>query len=58
MKYTDTPRTTRSLHIARSDLGLTRAFVVYPGTESYPLADGVDALAITDVPAVRDRVTA
>ncbi|MBD3239566.1 MAG: DUF4143 domain-containing protein [Chitinivibrionales bacterium] len=48
-KLTDTPRTTRSMHVALSDLGLQHLFVVHPGTQSYPLASAISALSITDL---------
>ncbi|MEW5983116.1 MAG: ATP-binding protein [Acidobacteriota bacterium] len=35
-KYTDAPRTTRSMHIAISDLRLDHLWVVHPGTKSWP----------------------
>jgi len=56
IKYTDTPRTTRSMRVAKADLGLDRLFIVYPGNESYPLDDGIDVLPVSDVPAVLERL--
>jgi hypothetical protein len=49
-KYADSPTVTRSLSVARADLGLKRVFVVHPGTHSYPLNDWAEALAIGAVP--------
>lgn len=49
-KYADAPAVTKSLSVARQDLGLERVFVVHPGTHSYPLNDWADALAIGAVP--------
>jgi predicted AAA+ superfamily ATPase len=48
-KYVDAPEVTRSLHVARQDLGLARAFVVHPGRDSYPLNDWCEAIAIGDL---------
>ncbi len=50
VKYTDAPRTTRSLRIALQDLSLERAFIVYPGDESYALDENIEALAVADLP--------
>jgi predicted AAA+ superfamily ATPase len=56
VKYTDSPRMTRSLRTAAADLRLDRSFVVYPGTESYPLDRDAQALAIRDVVGIRERL--
>lgn len=45
-KRTSAPKVTRSMHVAREDLRLDRLDVVYPGVESFPLADGIRALSI------------
>jgi len=37
----DAPRLTPSMRIALADLKLDELLVVYPGEESYPLADNV-----------------
>lgn len=37
------PKLERGFHHAREDLEIQRAFVVYPGTETYPVAEGVTA---------------
>ncbi len=45
-KCTDAPSMTKSIHIALADLALDRLYVVYPGTESYPLHERVQALPL------------
>lgn len=55
MKCSDAPTLTRSMAIARHDLGLDRLFVIYPGDRSYPLAEGVRVVAICDLPEVLAR---
>lgn len=40
-KRVDAPRLTRSMHIALDDLALDHLTVVYPGAQSYPLAERV-----------------
>jgi uncharacterized protein len=37
LKYRDAPRTTRSMRVVLEDLQLDHLYVIYPGTESYPL---------------------
>ena len=55
MKHADAPGMTKSLHVAMQDLGLDRAFVVYPGTQSYRIASKVEALGLR---ALRERLRA
>ena len=52
-KYADAPSVTRSLNVARADLKLKHAFIVHPGTKSYPLNDWAEAVAIGEL---RSRV--
>jgi len=49
LKYADAPVVTKSLHVARHDLKLTRALVVHPGGKSYPLNRWAEAVAIHDL---------
>lgn len=49
-KRTDAPSITKSMKIAAEDLALDHLFVVHPGAQSFPLAAGVTALALRDVP--------
>lgn len=46
VKYTETPRATRSMQTARTDLRLDELHLVYPGERCFPLADGIDALGL------------
>jgi len=48
-KYADVPAVTKSLHVARDDLKLTRAFIVHPGPKSYPLNEWAEAVSLQDV---------
>lgn len=50
IKYTDAPGTTKSMHVALEDLDLEQLWVVYPGTERYPIHE-----RITVVPAAEIR---
>jgi hypothetical protein len=46
-KRSDAPRLTASIRIAQRDLGLSRICVVYPGTQRYRLAPGVEAVPLS-----------
>jgi len=46
VKYGDAPRLTKSMHTALADLKLERLWVVYPGRESFPLADRVELVSL------------
>lgn len=49
IKRSSAPRMSRSLHVAISDLGLTRASIVYPGTQRYALAEKVEAVPLAEL---------
>lgn len=46
IKYTDTPRITRSLRTAQEDLKIDDAFVVYPGKERFLLDRDIEAAGL------------
>ena len=48
-KCTDAPRATRAMHVVIDDLGLRHLWVVYPGSESYPLTERITALPLAQV---------
>lgn len=56
-KCQDAPTMTRSIRSSMQDLGLERVWVVYPGTQRYLLAEKVECVGVTDLPAVRRAVT-
>ena len=45
-KRMDTPRLTPSIRIALDDLNLKHVFVIYPGTQRFPLASQVEAVPL------------
>lgn len=47
-KYTETPRATRSMHVALRDLRLDEITVIYPGHHTFPLADKIIARPLPD----------
>ncbi len=48
-KHVDGPRLTPSMRTALEDLELDRLFVIYPGSLSFPIADKVQALPLSDL---------
>jgi hypothetical protein len=44
---------TKSLHMAMQDLKLDQAFIVYPGTKTYRVAENVE---VVPLPIVRQRL--
>jgi hypothetical protein len=49
VKRSTAPVLTRGFHHALSDLRPERAFVVYPGSDRYPMAPGVDAIGLREL---------
>ena len=49
IKYTDSPRITRSMHIALEDLQLDHLFIIIPQKEYFPLSDKVTCLGIENI---------
>lgn len=43
------PRLERGFHHARADVKPNRSFVVYPGLERYPMADGVEVIGLREM---------
>lgn len=54
-KCADAPAMTRSLHIALVDLKLDRAWIVYPGKDSYPVHERVQVCSLAEVTAELSR---
>jgi hypothetical protein len=49
IKYTDAPRTTKSMASAMADLGLERLYVVFPGDQRFPLAEKIEAVGLSRI---------
>jgi peptidoglycan/xylan/chitin deacetylase (PgdA/CDA1 family) len=47
-KYTETPGSSKSMHVAMTDLKLDALWVVYPGEFEFPLGDRIEALPLKD----------
>lgn len=52
IKRVDAPRLTPSMRIALQDLALDRLLVVYPGTQRFPLGEGVEAIPLTELAGI------
>ena len=48
-KFSDQPKTTKSMHVAISDLALETLYVVYPGATDYPLGEKIEALSVASL---------
>lgn len=48
-KYSDSPKTTKSMHIAREDLSLDHLAVIYPGKEIFPLSEHIMAYGLETI---------
>ena len=55
-KYQDAPARTRSMLIAREDLGLERLWVVYPGSKEYALDAATDVVPLTSIQRLADEL--
>lgn len=51
-KCTDAPTTTKSMHIALTDLKLEHLWVIYPGTRRYPLTEKITALPVREIGSI------
>jgi predicted AAA+ superfamily ATPase len=48
IKFTETPKTTKSMHNAVKELNLKKLYVIYPGAERYPLHQLIEACPLPD----------
>ena len=48
-KYSDSPVSTKSMHIAMNDLRLDSLNVIYPGEDTYPIAKNMRAIGLTQI---------
>lgn len=49
VKYSDAPRSTKSMVVALESLELNRIYVVYPGKEAYFIKDHIEAIPLMDL---------
>lgn len=48
-KYSEKPGTTKSMHVAASDLKLDHLHVVHPGKHTFPLAENITAITLPEL---------
>lgn len=58
MKFSEAPKSTRSMHVAIEDLELKHLWVVHPGQKTYPMHENITALSISDIPRLLERMDA
>ncbi|RPI97213.1 MAG: ATP-binding protein [Spirochaetales bacterium] len=46
-KYADAPVLTKSMKSAQTDLKLAQLYVIYPGRDTYPISEGIQALPLS-----------
>ncbi len=47
-KFNEAPKISKSMHIAINDLGLSHLYVLYPGKDSYPVAENISVVSLAD----------
>ena len=47
-KFNEAPKISKSMHIALNDLGLSHLYVLYPGKDSYPVAENISVVSLAD----------
>lgn len=57
-KFNEAPAATKSMHIAIADLRLKHLWMVYPGTERFPVAPRLSAWPLQDVGELRSELAA
>jgi len=55
-KFSDRPRTSRSMRIAMADLALKQLWIVYPGERAFPLDECIEALPLARAPELAKRL--
>lgn len=48
-KYTDSPKITASMRIVQHDLELDHLYIIFPGKEAFPLAEGITAQGLETI---------
>ena len=58
IKFTEAPKTSKSMHIAIENLGLKHLWIIHPGPYTYPMTETISALSITDLLTLPDLLDA
>lgn len=56
IKFTEAPKTSKSMRVAIDDLKLKHLYVVYPGNRTYPLDELITALSIQDLSGTMESI--
>ncbi len=48
IKFTETPKTTKSMHSSIKELDLSKLYVIYPGSDRYPIHELIEACPLSD----------
>lgn len=48
IKRSSAPRVSRGFHEGCKDVGATEKFVIYPGTERFPIAKDIEAIGVAE----------
>jgi len=57
IKRSLTPKVERGFHSACADLSPVKKFIVYPGSERYPVAQDIEAISLADLAQVIDQAS-
>jgi len=52
-KYTETPKITKSMNIALTDLKLDHLYVIFPGTQQFPLSENITACGLSSLNTIK-----
>lgn len=53
MKFASAPKLTLSMRRSKEELGIDRLYVVHAGAASFPMAEGIEAIPLSRVPALK-----
>ena len=56
IKFNEAPSLTPSMRIATSDLALDHLWIVYPGSETYPVAKNITTLLLKNLEVIREQL--
>jgi predicted AAA+ superfamily ATPase len=56
VKFSEAPEVTRSMHIALQDLGLAHLWVIYPGSQAYPVNEQITVWPIQQLERLKAQL--
>ena len=51
-KYSETPKTTKSMHVAVKDLRLDHLWIIYPGKSNYPIDEKISVSPLNEISSI------